>query len=71
MFNRFRERGLSPEQRDEAREQRRADRAARREAADEQSTERRNAALEAEARRESNSRIGGDGGIGSGHMGGG
>jgi hypothetical protein len=71
MFNRLRERNLSPEQREEARDRRRADRAARREADSEQTAERRNAAVEAEARRNSNLGTGNDGGISTGHMGGG
>jgi hypothetical protein len=71
VFNRLRERNLSPEEREAARAQRRADRAARREADNEQSAERRSAAAEAEARRTSNSGIGNDGGISTGHMGGG
>jgi len=54
MFNRLKERRLTAEERDQARDQRRADRASRREAADQQSTERRAATLEADARRDSN-----------------
>ena len=68
MFDRLRERRLPAAEREAARDKRRADRASRRAARDEQSAERRAAALEAEARRDSNSFGSGGGNIGGGGM---